>query len=384
MIKDFKFVIVGAGFFGSVIAERIANDLKENVLVIDKNQHIGGKCYSETDALTGIEYHKYGTHIFHTSNKPVWQYIQRFTEFNGYYHQVLTTYNNKVYQMPINLETINSFFNINLKPFEVGDFIKEKCTRHKNPANFEEVATNSIGFELYDAFIKGYTQKQWQTDPKNLPSSIIKRLPVRSNYNESYFFDTWQGIPLEGYTSIFKKMLDNKKIKVLLNTNYYDIVKEISENATIIYSGAIDQYFNYKYGKLDWLSLKFEHEVKNVVDFQGTSVMNYANIDIPYTRIHEYKHLHPERETYLINKTLIVREYSCKNTKDPIYPINNSQNNKAYYLYKEESRKLKKVIFGGRLGDYKYYDMDKTIEKALLTYKNYIKHGRSGSCSSSL
>jgi UDP-galactopyranose mutase len=373
MIKDFKFIIVGSGFFGSVIAERIANDMEESVLVIDKNLHIGGRCYSEVDNLTGIEYHKYGTHIFHTSNKNVWRYINKFTEFNGYYHQVLTMYNNKVYQMPINLETIISFFGVNLKPFEVESFIKEKCSHHREPANFEEVATNSIGFELYNAFIKGYTQKQWDTDPKNLPASIIKRLPIRNNYNENYFFDIWQGIPLNGYAPIFNKMLGNKKIKVLLNTTFFDIENEISEDAVIIFSGAIDEYFNHKHGRLNWRSIRFEHEHKNVSDYQGTSVMNYANAEIPYTRIHEYKHLHPEREIFQSNKTLIVREYPYNNPKEPVYPINDSQNNKIYNLYKEDAQKLQNVIFGGRLGDYKYYDMDKTIEKALLVYKNKIK-----------
>jgi UDP-galactopyranose mutase len=374
MIKDYKYVIVGSGFYGSVIAERIANDLKQNVLVIDKNPHIGGKCYSEVDKSTGIEYHKYGTHIFHTSNKVVWHYIQNFTEFNSYYHQVLTTHKNRVYQMPINLETINSYFNVNLKPFEVEKFMKKKCTQHKNPASFEEFATNSIGLELYNAFIKGYTQKQWETDPRNLPAAIIKRLPVRSNYNESYFFDRWQGIPLNGYTAIFNKILTNERIKVLLNTNFSDIAPEIHNNAIIIYSGAIDEFFNYKYGKLDWRSLNYEQEVKNVVDFQGTSVMNYADIEIPYTRIHEYKHLHPERDTYLANKTLIVKEYSCNNPDDPVYPINDDKNNRIFILYRDDALKMNKLVIGGRLGDYKYYDMDKTIEKALQTYENIIKH----------
>ncbi len=373
MIKDYKYVIIGSGFFGSVIAERIANDMNEKVIIIDKNNHIGGKCYSEIDSKTGIEYHKYGTHIFHTSNQKVWDYINRFTKFNGYYHQVLTTFNEKVYQMPINLETINSFFDINLKPYEVEEFIREKRTNFSEPSNFEEAATNSIGYELYDAFIKGYTQKQWQTDPKELPASIIKRLPVRSNYHESYFYDINQGIPLMGYTAVFNNMLNNKRIKVLLSTTYNDIKNEISDDAFVVYTGAIDEFFDYKLGRLDWLSLKFESEYKNLVDYQGTSVMNYANVEVPYTRIHEYKHLHPERETYTSDMTLITREYSLHNPKDPIYPISNKRSKDIYSLYDEEAKKMKNFIFGGRLGEYKYYDMHITIEKALDTYEKIIK-----------
>jgi len=220
----YDYLIVGAGFFGSVLAERIANSLNKKVLIIDKRSHIGGNCYSEVDNETEIEFHKYGTHIFHTASKKAWDYINRFTEFNNYRHQVLTTYKNKVYQMPINLETINSFYNLNMKPFEAKLFIKNEIAKENitNPKNLEEKATSLIGRKLYEAFIKGYTIKQWDKNPVDLPSKIITRLPVRFNYKEDYFLtDKWQGIPVDGYTKIFNRMLKSSNIKVELNCDYF-------------------------------------------------------------------------------------------------------------------------------------------------------------------
>jgi len=378
MLDTCDYIIVGSGFYGAVIAERIASDLNKKVLVLEKNYHIGGNCYSEVHAETGIEYHKYGTHIFHTSNPRVYNYIKRFCDFNGYYHQVLTTYKDKVFQMPINLETINGFFNLNLKPFEVESFLKQKIEEAAigEPKNFEEAALNSIGKELYDAFIKGYTQKQWGRDPKELPASIIKRLPVRKNYNESYFFDTWQGIPTNDYTDIFTKMLNHKNIKVQLNTDFFDVRNEISDDAKIVYSGPIDKYFDYCFGRLEWRSLRFEQEVENVDDYQGTSVMNYAEAEIPFTRIHEPKHLHVDREVFTLPKSLLIKEYSLTNNDDPYYPISDEANKTILTKYQDKAAKFKNLIVGGRLGDYKYYDMHHTIEKALDTYSQKIRDGK--------
>lgn len=374
MINDFKFLIVGSGFFGSVIAERIANDLKENVVIIDKRKHIGGNCYSEVDSSTGIEYHKYGTHIFHTSNKIVMDYLLKFTELNGYYHQVLTTYKGKVYQMPINLETINSFYNVNLKPYEVESFLESKKTvKYENPANFEELAINMIGRDLYEAFMKGYTHKQWGRKPAELPASILKRLPFRKSYNESYFFDKWQGIPLKGYTDVFKKMLESPKIQIMTNTDYFDIRNEIKPDTKIIYTGPLDRFFDYKYGRLEWRSLNFEFETKQIDDFQGTSVMNYADYEIPYTRIHEPKHLHSERPIFQDRNTIIVKEYSCLNDDEPYYPIQDEKNEAVKDKYLEELKKYPDIYIGGRLGDYRYYDMHNTIEMALKLYETVKK-----------
>jgi len=375
-LNSTKYLIVGSGFFGSVIAERIASELDESVLIIDKRKHIGGNSYSEDDKETGIHYHKYGTHIFHTSNEIVWNYINKFTEFNSYYHQVLTTYKNKVYQMPINLKTINSFYNINLKPFEVNDFLESEIAKEKiKEANsFEEAGIKLIGRPLYNAFIRGYTKKQWQKDPKDLPASILKRLPFRNNYNDSYYFSKWQGIPTNGYTEIFNKLLSNKNISVKLNADFFDIKNQIPKNTIVIYSGQIDKYFDYKFGKLEWRGLNFIKRTKNVNDYQGTSVMNFGEEEIPYTRIHEPKHLHPEKEN-IKEKTIIFEEYSKSDFgKEPYYPINDEKNKKIAKKYKKEAEKTENLIIGGRLGDYSYYDMHDTIANALLTFEKIKKY----------
>ena len=306
------FLIVGSGFYGSVLAERIASILKKKVLVIDKRDHIGGNCYSEFDKLTNIEYHKYGTHIFHTSNKKIWDYINKFTKFNNYRHQVLTNHRNKIYQMPINLETINSFFNKNLNPDGAEKFLKQLTKNKKkwNPKNFEEKAISQIGEKLYNAFIKNYTTKQWGINPKKLPSSIFNRLPIRFSYNEDYFNNSdYQGIPLDGYTKIFDNLLDNKKITTILNSDYFKIREKINVKYSTIYTGPIDKFFNYKLGILDWRSVKFKKTILNCNDYQGNSVINYPDLKFKYTRIHEPKHLHTERR-YQSGKTLIIKEFS--------------------------------------------------------------------------
>jgi UDP-galactopyranose mutase len=367
-LSGLKFLIVGSGFFGSVLAERIANKLKEKVVVIEKRNHIGGNCYSLDDPETGIHYHLYGTHIFHTPNERVWKYINRFTEFNSYYHQVLTTYRNKVYQMPVNLETINTFYGLNLKPYEVESFLQEEIKKEKItvPRNFEEKAISFMGRPLYEAFIKGYTLKQWQKDPREMPESVLKRLPFRKNYNESYYNSRWQGIPLHGYGKIFEKLLDSPKIEVKLNTDYFSLKDHIPSGTKIIYSGPIDQFFNYKFGRLEYRTLKFEKEIYPFEDYQGTSVMNYADVDVPYTRIHEPRHLHPERTDYPVDRTMIIKEYSLMDDgNNPFYPINDEKNQKLVYRYREECRPLKNTIISGRLGEYKYYDMHDTINHAL-------------------
>lgn len=372
IISQYKYIVVGSGFFGAVIAERIANKLNEKVLIIEKRNHIGGNCYSEDHKETGIHYHKYGTHIFHTSNKKVFDYISQYTTFNNYFHQVLTTYKDKVYQMPINLETINSFYGENLKPFEIQSFLENKIKESgiKNIENFEDKAISLIGKDLYEAFIKGYTIKQWQKDPREMPAEILTRLPFRKNYNESYYHSYWQGIPLEGYTEIFNKMLKNEKIKVLLDTDYFDVRDCIVDDQILIYSGPIDQFFDYKHGKLEYRTLKFEEEIMPYEDYQGTSVMNYAEESIPYTRIHEPRHLHPEKENlYPTDKTLIIKEYSLMDDgENPYYPIKDQDNQDKVIKYREDANYLKNVFISGRLGDYKYYDMHDTINRALETF----------------
>lgn len=371
---SYDYLVVGAGFFGSVIAERIANELRRKVLVIDKRPHIGGNCHSLHDEATGIEYHQYGTHIFHTSSPRVWKYITGFTEFNGYHHQVLTTYRNRVYQMPINLETINDFYNLSLTPQEAREFIAQEIAKeyYPKPANLEEKAVTSIGRPLYEAFIKGYTIKQWNTDPKELPATIISRLPIRYNYCEDYFVNSrWQGIPLEGYTKIFERMYSSENIHVELNCDYFENRDSFKVKEKVIYTGPIDRYFDYAYGNLEWRSLKFEKKVFDLEDFQGTSVMNSADINVPHTRTHEYRHLHPERN-YTKDKTVVFYETSVQNDQEPYYPVNTKRNEEMLTKYRHLGQKEKKLVLGGRLGDYAYYDMDKTILAALKCFEEQI------------
>ena len=369
------YLIVGLGFYGCVLAERIANVLNKKVLIIDQRDHIGGNCFSKIDRETGIEYHVYGTHIFHTSNLKVWEYINKFTEFNNYRHQVLSKHKKKIYQMPINLETINSLFNKNFSPKEASVFFKKITKKYKKNSNknFEDKAKSQIGDKLYSAFIKNYTKKQWKKDPKFLPSSIFNRLPIRLSYNEDYYEQTqWQGIPKNGYTEIFKKLLNNKKIKVSLNQKY-NLNFKIKPKYLTIYTGALDKLLNYKFGKLDWRSLNFKKKILKLKDFQGTSVINFPDLNKKYTRIHEPKHLHPERNVFKKDKTLIIEEYPSNNINEPYYPINDEKNRNLHRKYKEYLINKKNFTFGGRLADYAYYDMDMTISAALKKFEKIKK-----------
>jgi len=371
-----KFLIVGAGFYGAVIAERIANDLNLPVRIIDKRSHIGGNSYSYTDEETNIEIHKYGSHLFHTSDEEVWNYLGRFTKFNDYQHKVYTTYNGKVYTMPINLETINSFYEKNLTPDEAYKFLLEEIEKYKieSPKNLEEKAISLIGKPLYEAFIYGYTKKQWETDPKNLPANIITRLPVRFNYSNRYFKDIYEGLPIDGYGKVFEKMLSNDNIELQLGVDFFDIKNTVDENTTVIYSGPVDKYFEYKFGVLGWRTIDFEIETKETNDFQGCSVMNYAEAEVPYTRIHEFKHYHPEREQSK-DKTIVFKEFSRNAGKEdePYYPINTPEDKEMYKKYLEATKLVENTIFGGRLGTYKYLDMHQVISMALNTYRSQIK-----------
>ncbi len=368
-------LIIGSGFYGAVLAERIANVLNKKVLIIEKRNHIGGNSYSEIDDKTDIEYHKYGTHIFHTSNEKVWKYINKFTEFNNYRHQVLTSHKNKVYQMPINLETINTFFKKNFKPSEAENFINKKTKKLKKYKfkNFEDKAISQIGKELYNAFIKGYTQKQWGKNPKLLPESIFNRLPIRYSYNEDYYQQTqYQGIPKNGYKNIFINLTKNKNIKIKFNESF-NLNYKIKPRYLTIYTGPLDSLMRYKFGKLEWRSLSFKKVTKNMRDFQGTSVINYPDLKDKFTRIHEPKHLHPERKPFKSDRTLIIKEYSKKNDKEPYYPINDERNRLKHRKYKLEVSKIKRFEFGGRLADYAYYDMDMTISAALKKFDQIKK-----------
>jgi UDP-galactopyranose mutase len=372
-ISEYSYVVVGSGLLGAVTAERIASHLNQPVLVIEKRDHIGGNCYSASDPSTGIEYHQYGTHIFHTSNEKVWNYIRRFTHFNSYRHKVLSSYQDRIYQFPINLATINQFYNRNLTPSEAEEFMEGlRVPARGTPKNFEEQAISLLGLELYEAFFREYTVKQWQMDPRELPPTIFNRLPFRTNYDDNYFFDRWQGIPEKGYTDLFQRLLADRKIKVLLNTDFFEIRHLLKKDAILIYSGAIDRFFDYKYGRLSWRTLRFEQETIGKGDYQGNSVINFPEARIPYTRIHEPRHLHPEKQ-YPKDKTIIFREYSLPDRGDnPYYPIASDENQRLLALYRQEAAQLKNVFISGRLGDYKYYDMHQTIDRALEIFETGI------------
>jgi UDP-galactopyranose mutase len=373
-MKHYDYIIIGSGLFGAVFAQQ-AREAGKSVLIVEKRAHIGGNCYSYDYEDTNITVHQYGTHIFHTNNDEIWRYINRFTVFNRYQHRVLTTYQNKVYPMPICLGTINAFYNLNLKPAEVDAFIESKRGNIENPQNLEEKAISLIGRDLYEAFIRGYTMKQWGCDPKELPASIITRLPVRKSYHDSYFDDRYQGIPVGGYTPIFERLLGDTPVD--LNTDFFDDPDYWRARCdTLIYTGPIDRYFNYQHGRLNWRSVRFETERLDVDDYQGTSVMNYADLDVPFTRIHEPRHLHLEKTHRPPDATVIIREYSQVNNDAPYYPVNAPADKKLLALYQELAEREENVIFGGRLAEYKYYDMHQVIGSALKKAKETLLGSR--------
>jgi UDP-galactopyranose mutase len=370
-------VVAGAGFFGLTVAERCAADLGLRVLVVDRRGHIGGNAYSEPDPDTGIEVHRYGAHLFHTSNERVWEYVNRFTAFTGYQHRVFSIYKGRVYPLPINLGTICQYFGEAMSPSEARALIASQAAEMDTgqAANLEQKAVSLIGRPLYEAFIRGYTFKQWQTDPAELPPEIITRLPVRYTFDNRYFSDTYEGLPAGGYTAWLERMADHPNIEVKLNTDFGSLRSSAAGNVPVVYTGPIDAYFGYAAGDLSWRTLDFEREVIGIGDFQGTSVMNYADEDVPYTRIHEFRHFHPERDWYPKDKTVIMREYSrfAGRGDEPYYPVNTAQDRAKLLAYRELASKEPGVLFGGRLGTYKYLDMHMAIGSALSMYDNKLR-----------
>lgn len=376
-----KYIVVGAGIFGSVMAERIASVLREPVVVIEKRNHIGGNCYSEIDAETGIECHRYGSHIFHTSDDAVWKYISQFDSFTGYRHKVLAASGGKIYFMPTNLKTLCDIHQRFITPAEAQQLLTEEKTDPALATNLEEKAIALIGKDLYQQFIHGYTAKQWEKDPRDLPPEIISRLPVRTNFNIDYFSDPYQGVPRNGYFKLFEKLLSNPQITLLTNTDFRSFRHEISPDSTIVYTGMIDEFFDYRFGTLEWRSLRFEWETHHCRDFQGTSVVNYTDVEVPFTRIHEFKHYHPERrEPYESDKTVICKEYSRTWSRgmEAYYPVNTDRNQALLKQYQELAGKTPNIIFGGRLGCYRYWDMDKAILAALNCFESQIKENCHG------
>jgi UDP-galactopyranose mutase len=364
-MKKYDYLIVGAGLYGSIFAYEM-NKKGKKCLVIDKRNYIGGNIY--TEEIEGINVHKYGAHIFHTSNKEVWEYINQFCEFNNYINSPIANYKGEIYNLPFNMNTFNKLWGVKT-PREAQEKIEEQKKEYGivKPKNLEEQAISLIGKDIYEKLIKGYTEKQWGRDAKDLPSFIIKRLPVRFTYDNNYFNDRYQGIPIGGYTKIIEKILEG--IEVRLNSNFFDKREEYENIADkIVFTGMIDEYYNYCFGKLEYRSLKFETEVLSEENYQGNAVVNYTEREIPYTRIIEHKHFEYGQQ----EKTVITREYPIewKEGDEPYYPVNNERNNELYLKYKELADKEEKVIFGGRLGEYKYYDMDRVIERVVKDIKN--------------
>ena len=380
-MTDVHYVVVGCGIFGSVVAERLASAGK-HVLVVEKRKTVGGNSASHIDPETGIECHTYGSHIFHTSDEEVWNYMHRFTTFTSYRHHVAIRSGGRTYFMPINLKTLCDFFERDFTPDEAKEFLSGEIARAgiSAPANLEEKAISLIGERLYQAFIYGYTRKQWGKSPKELPESIITRLPVRLNFNTDYFNDPYQGVPLAGYDKMFLRMLSHENITLKLNTNFFDLKAKLPQSAYIVYTGMIDEFFEYSLGPLSWRSLKFEYNHLNTRDFQGISVMNYGDETVPYTRIHEFKHYHPERDVFNSGRTIICREYPDVYApgKDAYYPVNDAKNKRLLQEYQSLAKRNPNIIFGGRLGCYQYWDMDKAVRAALDCAKNILTRFEGG------
>ncbi|WP_314880712.1 UDP-galactopyranose mutase [Corynebacterium durum] len=379
----YDLIVVGSGLFGLTVAERAASQLGKNVLIVERRPHLGGNAYSEAEPETGIEVHKYGAHLFHTSNKRVWDYVKQFTDFTGYQHRVFAMHNGTAYQFPMGLGLINQFFGKYYSPEDAKKLIQEQAAEinSEDATNLEEKAISLIGRPLYEAFIRDYTAKQWQTDPKELPAGNITRLPVRYTFDNRYFNDTYEGLPVDGYAAWLNNMADHELIEVRLNTDWFEVRDQIradNPDAPVVYTGPLDRYFNYEEGTLGWRTLDFETEVLDIPDFQGTSVMNYNDAEFPYTRIHEFRHFHPERaDVYPKDKTVIMKEYSrfAEGDDEPYYPINTPDDREMLLKYRERADKETadhKVFFGGRLGTYQYLDMHMAIASALNMFDNKL------------
>lgn len=361
----YDFLIVGAGFSGSVLAERLANDGKK-ALVIDKRNHIGGNCY-DYSSEDGILVQKYGPHIFHTAEKKVFDYMCRFTKFNNYRHKVIAFYRGRYYPIPINRTTINSFYGLKLKnEQEVKDFLETKRAKIEKIDNSRDVVVSRFGAEMYEAFVKHYTKKQWDLYPEELDRSVLERLPIRYNTNPYYFDDKYQGMPKNGFTQIFEKMLKKKNITVLINTDFFE-KKNKFKFRKMVYTGKIDQFFKYKFGKLDYRCINFAFETLNKKNYQPNSVVNYTDNDVEFTRTTEFKKFYMKKG----KKTVICKEYPTWEG-EPSYPVMDEKNEKLIKKYMGEANKLKNVYFAGRLGTHRYLNMDRAVSEALKLYEKIV------------
>jgi UDP-galactopyranose mutase len=368
-------VVVGSGFFGLTVAETVARETNVPVLVLERRNHVGGNAWSEPEPTTAIEVHRYGAHLFHTSNERVWDYVNRMTSFTGYQHRVFTVFKDRVYPMPINLGTMCEYFGRRLSPDEARALIAEQIAQERGGSldNLEDKAISLIGRPLYEAFVRGYTAKQWQTDPRDLSPGIITRLPVRYTFDNRYFSDTFEGLPTDGYAAWLARLAASPLVDVRLNTDFFDVRDDLPRGVPVVYTGPLDRYFGYAEGRLSWRTLDFEEQVLPLGDFQGTPVMNYADEDVPWTRIHEFRHFHPERD-YPTDRTVIVREYSraAEDGDEPYYPVNAGPDRDRLERYRLRAQAEPDVYFGGRLGTYRYLDMHMAIASALTLSENQL------------
>jgi len=364
---NFKYVIVGAGLAGLTMAERIANDLNEKVLVIEKRGHIGGNIYDSYNE-DGILIHNYGPHIFHTNDRGVYEYLSRFTKWNDFWHRVLTYVDGNLIPMPITVETINKLYNLNLDCSQVEAFLKKQAVDIKEIKTSKDVALSKVGQDIYEKIFETYTRKQWGIDPSELDTSVISRIPIRLNRDTRYFNDKYQGMPTHGFTKMCESMVSNKNIKLLLNTDYKEVIEDITYDV-LIYTGATDEFYNYKYGKLAYRSVNFVFETHDKAEYQEAPVVNYPN-DYDFTRITEYKKLTGQQHS----KTTIGKEFPCSEG-EPYYPFPTQEYKAQFALYEQEMKKETKVIFLGRLAEYRYYNMDAVVRRALDKFEQ-IKEGR--------
>lgn len=362
-------IIIGAGLSGAVLAERCATVLKCPVIVIEKRDHIAGNCYDFIDE-NGIMISKYGAHIFHTNDKTVWDYVNNFSKWVNYEHRVLSSVKNNLVPVPVNITTVNTLLNLNIRtPDEMKEWIDSQTTKSTDILNSEDAALASIGNrEIYELMFKNYTYKQWSMWPKDLEPTVLSRIPIRYDFNDKYFNDQYEAIPAGGYTKFVERLVSNPLIKVVLNSDYFDIMSSLPKDHKLIYTGPIDRYFNNKFDKLQYRSLRFEFETLDAVSYQQRAVINYPSLDVPYTRIVEYKKLYQSNST----KTTISKEYPSWEG-EPYYPVPTQKNRDLYEKYKREACKLNNVIFAGRLANYKYFNMDQAIRNALDIFDHELK-----------
>ncbi|MCX2484847.1 UDP-galactopyranose mutase [Pedobacter sp. MR2016-24] len=363
-VNMYDYLIVGAGFAGSVLAERLARIANKKVLIIDKRNHIGGNAYDHYDEA-GILVHKYGPHIFHTNSKDVYEYLSSYTEWRNYQHKVLASVDGQLLPIPINLNTINKMYGLTLSSDDVASFLESRAEKINDIRTSEDVVVNSVGRELYEKFFRSYTKKQWDLDPSQLSAAVTARIPTRTNRDDRYFTDTYQVMPLHGYTRMFEKMLDHKNIHIMLNTDYRDVLGEVNYKK-MIFTGPVDEYFDYRFGKLPYRSIEFKFETLDQEQFQETGTVNYPN-DYAFTRITEFKYLSGQKNT----KTSVVYEFP-KAEGDPYYPIPKPDNAALYQRYRELTLQMENTYFVGRLATYKYYNMDQVVAQALSTFKKIL------------